>query len=578
MKNAFAMRALATFAAVALALSFALPSRAAATPDAGRRVAFVVGNGAYKVAPALENPGIDAHAVAASLKRLGFEVIEGYDLDLSAMRAKVSEFSAALPDAKAALIYYAGHGVSVDEENYLLPTDINLKNPSDLDLNAIGLSVMLKMMRRQETVNVVILDACRDNPFAAELAASSRKTRSVVATRGLAPIDNDLAKGTLIAFATDPKTTALDGRPGDNSPFTKALLAHIEDPGVPVGTVMDRVRSDVFEATNKRQTPWVNTSIIGEFFLNPVAAVARPAGQPGQVAALAPDTPSPFAIAHAERKAQEEKLWESAEKSNLPDDYKVYLDAYPAGTYAQMAKNRIAHDAAEIASRNTGKPGPAALAAATPAAPAASPATVAAAPVAIPELKAEIGTLQTEKALGMRKIKRIEVQMRLVALEFDPGETGGAFTDKTRAAIAAWQKQHGLAQTSFLGPSQLAALTQESESQYRRLVAARAATPRRVVAREPAAEPVAPRSRKIRVARPEPVVAPQIQRAQRRRAQTAPVEARAPRAPAQTGEQGGIRLRHDDDARQSGNGGGPAAAGILTGIAVGGILGGILSH
>ena len=568
MTNALAMRALAVLAAFALALSFARPSQAAASPDGNRRIAFVVGNGAYKIAPALENPGVDAHAVAASLKRLGFEVIEGYDLDLSAMRAKVSEFSAALPDAKAALIYYAGHGVSVDEENYLLPTDINLKSPSDLDLNAIGLSVMLKMMRRQETVNVVILDACRDNPFAAELATSSKKTRSIVATRGLAPIDNDLAKGTLIAYATDPKATALDGKPGDNSPFTKALLAHIEDPGVPVGTVMDRVRQDVFEATNKRQTPWVNTSIIGEFFLNPVAAVAVPAPPPARIAALAPDAPSPFAIAHAERKAQEEKLWESAEKSNLPEDYKVYLDAYPAGTYAQMAKNRIAHDAAAIASRVAAKPEAAALAAAPP------PAAAAAVPVAIPELKAETGTLQTEKALGLRKARRIEVQMRLGALEFDPGETGGTFTDKTRAAIAEWQKRHGVAQTSFLGPLQLAALTQESESQYRRLVSARAATPRRVVAREPAPEPVAPRSRKIRIVRPEPAVAPQIRQAQRRRARAAPVEARAPRAPARNYDQGGIRLRHEEE----GNGGGATAAGILTGIAVGGILGGILRH
>ena len=570
MRQSFANRFLSTVAALALVAMVAMPvPRAFAAPidPAGRRIAFVVGNGAYKVAPALGNPGSDARAVSASLKRLGFEVIEGYDLDLAGMRAKVSEFSAALPDAKAALIYYAGHGVSVDEENYLLPTDINLKNPSDLDLNAIGLSVMLKLMRRQETVNVVILDACRDNPFAVELAASGKKTRSIVSTRGLSPIESDLAKGTLIAFATDPKSTALDGKPGDNSPFTKALLAHIEDPGVPVGTVMDRVRADVFEATNKRQTPWVNTSIIGEFFLNPAEAAPKPADQPAQGAALTPQGPSPFAVAHAERQAQENKLWESAERSNLPEDYKVYLESYPSGVYVQMAKNRIARTSGDVASRSPVKPvdaqaNPAAAVAAKPAA------------VTAPELKAEVGTLQTEKALGLRKVRRIEVQARLAALEFDPKESDGTFTDKTRAAIADWQKEHGIQPTSWLGPVQLAALTQESESQYQRLLSARAATPRRVVA-VPADEPAPTRTRRIHVAKPEPAVAPQIQRAQRRRAQAAPVEARATRPAVPRYREAAPRYREVEPQRDNGGG---TAAGFLGGIAAGAILGGILRH
>ena len=573
MRQSFANRFLSTVAALALVAMVAMPvPRAFAAPidPAGRRIAFVVGNGAYKVAPALGNPGMDARAVSAALKRLGFEVIEGYDLDLASMRGKVSEFSAALPEAKAALIYYAGHGVSVDEENYLLPTDINLKSPSDLDLNAIGLSVMLKMMRRQETVNVVILDACRDNPFAAELAASGKKTRSIVSTRGLSPIDNDLAKGTLIAFATDPKSTALDGKPGDNSPFTKALLAHIEDPGVPVGTVMDRVRADVFEATNKRQTPWVNTSIIGEFFLNPAEAAPKPAEQPAQVAALAPQSPSPFAVAHAERQAQENKLWESAERSNLPEDYKVYLESYPSGIYVQMAKNRISHISGDVASRSSVKPADAQAKPEAAVAVAVKPAAVTA-----PELKAEVGTLQTETALGLRKVRRIEVQARLAALEFDPKESDGTFTDKTRAAIADWQKKHDIQPTSWLGPVQLAALTQESESQYQRLLSARAATPRRVVA-VPAEEPAPTRTRRIHVAKPEPVVAPQIQRAQRRRAQAAPpVEPRMTRPAVPRYREAAPRYREVEPQRDNGGG---TAAGFLGGIAAGAILGGILRH
>ena len=244
----------------------------------------MIGNGDYKTAPRLDNPPIDAKAVAASLKRLGFQVVEGYDLSMAQMRASVAEFSAALPDAKAAIVYYAGHGVSVDEENCILPTDIVLKSPTDLDLGAISISLLLKQMKREERVNVVILDACRDNPFAADLAHS--RSRSVVGERGLSRVEGDLARGTLIAFASDPKSTALDGRPGEHSPFTRALIDHLEDPGVPIDTVMNRVRSEVWETTNNRQLPWVNTSIIGEFSLNPRATSggARQSSRRGEFA------------------------------------------------------------------------------------------------------------------------------------------------------------------------------------------------------------------------------------------------------------------------------------------------------
>ena len=245
------------------------PSAAAVQPS-DKRVALVIGNGAYQNAVHLDNAVFDARAVADSFRKLGFQVVDGYDLDIDQMRAKVSEFSAALSDSKSALIYYAGHGISVDEENYLIPTDIVLKSPTDLDLNAISVSLLLKQMKRDDRVNVVILDACRDNPFAAMLA--KQKTRSLVVERGLTPIDGDLARGTLIAFASDPKSTALDGPTGKHSPFTAAFLAHLFDPGVTIDTVMSRVRNDVWEKTGHRQLPWVNTSLIGEYELNPEPA------------------------------------------------------------------------------------------------------------------------------------------------------------------------------------------------------------------------------------------------------------------------------------------------------------------
>ena len=251
----------------AIILGFGTSVSLAAVSPSEKRVALVIGNGAYQNAIHLDNAAFDARAVAEAFRRLGFQVVDGYDLDIDQMRAKVSEFSAALSDSKSAVIYYAGHGVSVDEENYLVPTDIVLKSPTDLDLNAISVSLLLKQMKRDDRVNIIILDACRDNPFAAELA--KHKTRALVAERGLTRIDGDLARGTLIAFASDPKSTALDGPAGQHSPFTQAFLAHLFDSGVTIDTVMSRVRNDVWEKTEHNQLPWVNTSLIGEYELNP---------------------------------------------------------------------------------------------------------------------------------------------------------------------------------------------------------------------------------------------------------------------------------------------------------------------
>jgi hypothetical protein len=440
------VRALAAFVVV-LAL-VAAPGPARAEVDNG--VALVIGNGAYRTAPQLENPPLDARAVAASLRRLGFQVIEGYDLDIAHMRAAIAEFSSALPDSRAAIFYYAGHGVSVDEENYVIPTDIALRSPTDLDLGAISVSLILKQMKREERVNVVILDACRDNPFAAELSRNSR-SRSVVSMRGLSRVDADLARGTLIAFASDPKSTALDGPPGDHSPFTKALIDHLEDPGVSIDTVMNRVRSEVWETTHNQQLPWVNTSLIGEFSLNP-----RPSESAGARVEPAAQTPAPNGAAPADKLGQEVLIWESAQRSNLPGDYQAYLDAYPNGVFATMAKNRIASLAA-------------------PADPSANPARVtppAPPAIAAPALKAEVGTVDTERSLDLSAADRREIQQRLVVMGFYLGAASGVLGERTRAAIAEWQKARGASPTGLLGPVQLAALRADSEAAYRRFLAA----------------------------------------------------------------------------------------------------------
>jgi uncharacterized caspase-like protein/peptidoglycan hydrolase-like protein with peptidoglycan-binding domain len=460
----------------ALAVGFAAPVSLAAVSPTDKRVALVIGNGAYQNAVHLDNAVFDARAVADSFRKLGFQVVDGYDLDIGQMRSKVSEFSAALSDSKSAVIYYAGHGISVDEENYLVPTDIVLKSPTDLDLNAISVSLLLKQMKRDDRVNIVILDACRDNPFAAVLAR--QKTRALVVERGLTPIDGDLARGTLIAFASDPKSSALDGPTGAHSPFTEAFLAHLFDAGVPIDTVMSRVRNDVWEKTGHHQLPWVNTSLIGEYELNP-QPTSEPAVEKAKPLTSLAEPPADS------RQAQENLLWESAQHSNLGADYQAYLSAFPGGVFAQMAKNRIA--SMESARTSAPAPAPQTLAMTEPTGPRTD------------ELKDNLATADTERALNLTPAGEKEVQQRLAALDLYKGPVTGALDPATRSALAEWQKKSGFAPTSFLDSEQVAALKTDSETEYQKYLAAQPAAaeaPRRALARPLPKAPV------VRAAKP----------------------------------------------------------------------------
>ncbi len=460
-----------------LAIPFLAPAALADIPTE-KRVALVIGNGAYQNAPTLDNAAFDARAVAEAFRKLGFQVVDGYDLDIAEMRAKVSEFSADLPDAKSAVIYYAGHGISVDEENYLIPTDIVLKSPTDLDLGAISVSLLLKQMKREDRVNVVVLDACRDNPFAAALARN--KTRAIVGERGLSRIDGDLARGTLIAFASDPKSTALDGPPGQHSPFTAAFLDHVFDPGVSIDTVMSRVRTEVWEKTHHSQLPWVNTSLIGDYALNPQFG-AEPGPEGGADASKAGPTTAPAPA--PDRQSQEDLLWESAQHSNLRGDYQAYLDAFPNGFFAPMAKNRIASLENPGVARSEGD---------------------SKAETGTGDAKAEIGTVETEKALNLKEADQREIQQRLTVLGLYKGPATGALDLPTRQAITEWQKNRGFALSSYLGPMQWAALREESEDGYQKLLATQPAP------RPAAAESVrpAPRAARTRTVVREPVKEP----------------------------------------------------------------------
>jgi hypothetical protein len=235
----------------------------AVPPNDGSRVALVIGNGRYRHAAVLTNPANDAADIAATLRKLGFDVVEGRDLDKRAMEDKAREFGRKLEKASLALFFYAGHGLQVGGKNYLAPIDAKLERPGDLSFETIDVAQILAQMEAEQRVNLVFLDACRDNPLARTLARSLG-TRSAVVGRGLATIQS--AVGTMIAYATQPDNVALDGD-GRNSPFTTALLKHIATPGLEISSLMKRVRAEVIAATRRKQVPWDHSSLVGDVVL-----------------------------------------------------------------------------------------------------------------------------------------------------------------------------------------------------------------------------------------------------------------------------------------------------------------------
>ena len=241
---------------------------------AEKRVALVVGNLAYVNAPALANPAHDAQDMAAALKDLGFTVVLGLDLDKAGFDKTLKEFSKQLEDADTGLLFYAGHGLQVAGQKYLVPTDAKLAKERDLDFEAVKLEFVLKQMEldREGKTNIVFLDACRDNPLARNLSRTMG-TRSASIGSGLAQVQTGV--GTFIAYSTQPGNVALDGA-GRNSPFTAALAKHVKEPGHNLTAVMINVRKDVLATTGGRQVPWDHSALTGDFYFNLANAPKEP--------------------------------------------------------------------------------------------------------------------------------------------------------------------------------------------------------------------------------------------------------------------------------------------------------------
>ncbi len=287
------------------------------TALADKRVAFVVGNGSYKNVAALPNPPIDARSMAAALRNVGFEVVEGTNLSRDKMAEKLLDFGKKAEGADIALFFYAGHGIAVNGTNYLVPVDADLKSEMDVKLGAaINVDVTLEQTMGDAKVKLVLLDACRDNPFAAKIR-SARATRGVNVQPGLAEMKS--GEGTLIAFATGPGQTALDGEAGANSPFTRALLANVTQPGVEIQQAMTKVRAQVNEETQKGQLPWGHTNLIGTVYLNGAPAAPAAAGATPATALAA------VAVAAASGGDVELEFWRSIKDYNKTEELNAYL-------------------------------------------------------------------------------------------------------------------------------------------------------------------------------------------------------------------------------------------------------------
>jgi hypothetical protein len=362
---------------------------ASAQAQTERRVALVIGNSGYQNTSALTNPAHDAADIVAALKRLGFEVVDGRDLDKRSMERTIRQFGIKLAGADVALFFYAGHGLQVGGQNYLVPTDARLGSEGDVDFETVALNLVLKQMEREAKTSLVLLDACRDNPLARNLARSMG-TRASYVSQGLAEVRTGV--GTLIGFSTQPGHVALDGA-GRNSPYAAALLRHMETPSKDISAILVSVRNEVLKVTSGSQVPWEHTSLTGQVFLKKEAPpITATVPQPG-----------------SNERDLELAFWNSVKDSKSPAVIEAYVARYPNGTFAGLANVLIAQ------LRETSSP-------------AQPPGKVASLPQRVEPLSPAL-----PKAERIELARTLQTELRRVGC--DPGSVDGQWGPKAQAAL-----------------------------------------------------------------------------------------------------------------------------------------------
>lgn len=370
-----------------------------ASAVAESRIALVIGNSAYKTVTALPNPANDAKAMTELLHAAGFDVVSRSDLSQSDMRRALRDFAARValkgPDT-VALVYYAGHGVQIEGENYLIPVDAAIERESDVAIEAVRLAdVMSALAETRSRMRIVILDACRNNPFSAI---------SKVTGRGLAIVD--APNGSIVSYATAPGMEALDGA-GENSPFTAALVDIAKTPDLPIEQALKQIRLAVHAATQGQQTPWESSSLTGDFaFFGKAKAVTpddsrRKTGQAWQQELRGKKTEDAFEIVLAEddiaayeaflvaypnaslaprvrgllERRREMMTWYTVVTVNTVLSYEAFLERYPNSDLAATARKLRdrANERSQSANLTRGIPG---MAGVLNSAPAATPVSV----------------------------------------------------------------------------------------------------------------------------------------------------------------------------------------------------------
>jgi hypothetical protein len=397
------MRRLLHIVALALAALFAA-SPAMAQLVQGKRVALVIGNSDYRHTARLENPANDAADMAAALARLGFTVIEGRDLVKSAMERKLLDFANALQGAQAGFFFYAGHGLQVAGQNYLVPVDTEMETATATDFELVRLDLVHRTMERATSTNILIVDACRDNPLARNLARALG-TRSSQVGHGLAAAES--GEGTLIGFSTQPGNVALDGA-GRNSPYAAALLKHIAVPGDDLSTILINVRNDVMQATARRQVPWEHSALTAKFYFTPPVPAAP----------------------NAEH--MELTFWLSVKDSKDPAVIRTYLDRYPAGTFAPIARAQVEALARQEPKRQE--------AARSPASPAQQPKTGAVQRLAAPK-PVQAGGLFSEA--DAKRVQAIAERNQLPQPDYRFEIPGAEMPDALRRFVGVWADEKG---------------------------------------------------------------------------------------------------------------------------------------
>jgi len=297
-----------------------LERQGSAGPNAAKRIALVIGNGAYVNAPPLKNPPNDARDMVAALRALGFEVTNGINITQRDMKRLIREFAQKLKAGGSGLFYYGGHGVQSKGHNYLLPVDADIQSEPELEDSGVDLNLVLNLMdEAQNGLNLVILDACRNNPFA-------RSFRS--ASEGLAQVD--APTGTLIAYATAPGRVAADGT-GQNGLYTSELLKAMQVPGLSALDVFMRVRAEVMKQTGNNQVPWEASSLVGAFYFSSSSKSTLSNPSNAETTVINRIDPTAFELSY----------WETIKNSTDPEDFKSYLEKYPNGQFSPIAKRRF---------------------------------------------------------------------------------------------------------------------------------------------------------------------------------------------------------------------------------------------